>query len=466
MKFLYAFISVLFLCATNPIVSVKKEITIDEKYKVESTFSGNISGEDSFHLIIAKNTSSKAYDIIPYLYSDGEIKKLKPIAFVNEPNVLSFHNNEGTLSLITKSKEDKSEQIRVLDIDLSTGNSNKSNAFTTDDFKTVIREDNKNILVYADKSTIKVLNAEGAESINEIKVEPEKSAQAFFKELSKVKIDAINTNEYVQNGSINDFRAYSENGVLTLTQENTKEGSTNLLQIPIDSETDIKVGLQEFKGQSLKGGIKKSTSYFSGNKIYKLKLRKDEAKFDMFNLINQTNEKIDLFSTDFQKFVSNKENADSFLKNASKNSNAPTVTINKAENGNVKIRFDYVNKNNYSYRYNWWWHHQFMMQQMMWQQQQMQMRPTGFGPMPFEDIYYSKTSSSHFEIALDVNGNYINPEELITLHKDIDKKSYVEKIDENKKLKYSSTVFTKNTFRYLAYDKSSKSFKIFDETLD
>ena len=187
------------------------------------------------------------------------------------------------ISLITKSKEGKEEKIRVLDINLASGESKKSDSFSTDDFKAVIREKDKNILLYAKKEAITVVNALSATSTETIVVKPSKEAQEFFKSLSNNNIDAINTNEFVKNGSINDFRVYFEEGVLTLTQEDSKEGFTNAIQIPMDNN-ELTVDVKVFKNESLNGKIKKSTSYFSEDKLYQLKLRKEEAKLDVYSI--------------------------------------------------------------------------------------------------------------------------------------------------------------------------------------
>ncbi|WP_299363690.1 hypothetical protein [Winogradskyella sp.] len=432
MKSLCLIIGLLFLAPVLPKNPIE-DITLDKNHKVESTFSGNIDGEDSFHLIIAKNLNAKTYDIIPYHYSSGEVIKLKTISFSKLPNVLSFHNNDNVLSLIAKSKEGKSEKIRVLDLDLKTGETKKSDSFSTDDFKAIIRQKNRNVLLYADKESIKLVDATSAISTKTINVKPDESALEFFKTLSNNSIDAINNNEFVANGSINDFRAYFEENTLTITQEDTKEGLTNMIQIPMENGNDLTVVAKELKSESVSGKIKKSTSYFSEDKLYQLRLNKDEAKLDVFDLSNASNKTVDMLEDSFKSLVSNKNKSEGFLKNSSKNSNAPTLTTNKANNGNIKLRFDYVNKNTYKYRYNWWWHHHWMMQQMMWhQQQQMHMRASGFGPNPIEDIYWYKEEQTHFEIGLDNSGNLISTEGLETVHKDIDKKKYVDELDENK----------------------------------
>ena len=170
-----------------------------------------------------------------------------------------------------------------MDINLASGESKKSDSFSTDDFKAVIREKDKNILLYAKKEAITVVNALSATSTETIVVKPSKEAQEFFKSLSNNNIDAINTNEFVKNGSINDFRVYFEEGVLTLTQEDSKEGFTNAIQIPMDNN-ELTVDVKVFKNESLNGKIKKSTSYFSEDKLYQLKLRKEEAKLDVYSI--------------------------------------------------------------------------------------------------------------------------------------------------------------------------------------
>ena len=52
MKSIIMLLSVLIIFMTNPIKKGAKDIKLNKKYKVENTFSGNTSGEDSFHFII------------------------------------------------------------------------------------------------------------------------------------------------------------------------------------------------------------------------------------------------------------------------------------------------------------------------------------------------------------------------------------------------------------------------------
>ncbi|MGJ8683143.1 MAG: hypothetical protein ACSHWW_00870 [Nonlabens sp.] len=473
---LFTLLLSVFLCIPGP----KDSIKLDKKFKIEGTFSGNMTGEDSFHLIIAKNTEDKNFNILPYTFAKGAVNELKPIVFEDKLGVLSFHSNDESFTIITKTKKNKEEVFNVIDINTSTGAHTISENIIAEDFKTILRKEDKNILVFANDEELKIVKVENSQSVTESKIAVNDSNKDFLKELSKNGLDAVNTDEFIKNGSIKEFRAYSENDQIIITRENDKEGTTQVLKAPLNGNGEITEDLSTYQNKNFSDKIKKSTSFYANDKLYQLKLAKDQAAIDIFNLDDDSSSSIDLLSSELKDVASNKTANDNFVNKASKSRNEPTITANTTSTGAVKVRMDYVDKRTYNYNNNWWWFHNWMWQQqmmhmqmhqqMLQQQRQSMNSLPRFGPNPPEEVPFIKVvsnldSSSSFEIGISLDGSLINPKELKTIHRDIDKKSYIDKLEENKKLKYASTVFTDSKFRYIAYNKKTRSLKIIEKEL-
>ncbi|MEP5256011.1 MAG: hypothetical protein ABJQ39_13200 [Winogradskyella arenosi] len=466
MKTLVVLFVTLFALHAPPNLEVVNSISLADHYKIEGTFSGNTEGENSFHLIIAKNTNTKNFEIIPYLYQEEEIIKLKAVTFEKLPSVLSFHNNDDILSLVTQSKVGRDEMINVVDLNLSSGAFSISEAIDTDDFKTLIRKKDKNIMVFSDKEEVKIIDVQGAETMNTITVKADASSADFLKALSNSNLDAINNDEFVANGSISTFRAYSDGASVLITEENTKEALTNVVQIPLEGDSEQTAKTLIFGGEKPDLKIKKSTSYVNNDKLYQLQLGKEVAVLDVFGIDSYFKSSTDLMNVKPSGSADNFESTKAFTKQAAKKVNEPTVTINATKDNKLKVRFDFVNKNTYNYRYDWWWHHHWQMQQMqLMMQQNMRHSVPSFGPAAVSDYYYVGENKSYFEITIDASGGVVDGASSETLYQEIDKKAHIKALEENKKLKHTSTVFTKTTFRYLAYNKKTDVFTFVNKAL-
>ncbi|TYB74170.1 hypothetical protein ES676_08280 [Bizionia saleffrena] len=106
------------------------------------------------------------------------------------------------------------------------------------------------------------------------------------------------------------------------------------------------------------------------------------------------------------------------------------MTVNPTKDGNITVWLDYVDKKEYSYRYNWWWHHHWAMQQQMMMMQQMSVEQSmrnnsGFGPRQYEAVpYVLKTEKHYFEIVLNSTNVVIDAPESETMYTSIDKNKY------------------------------------------
>ncbi|MDE0535533.1 hypothetical protein, partial [Tenacibaculum sp. L6] len=158
---------------------------------------------------------------------------------------------------------------------------------------------------------------------------------------------------------------------------------------------------------------------------------------------------------------------DDFLKAAGKSKYNTTLTINNTEDGNLKVRVDYVNIE-YSYHYNWWWHHRMMHMHMMHQQIQFN-APAGFGPTQPNDFHFNTydipKEKRYFEFVINNQNEVISNTKTKTLYKEVDKKEYIDKLEEIQDYKQESSCFLENSFRFIAYSKKNKGFIIQTNTL-
>lgn len=472
----YLFFPILFILINlNPNSTSDPFLILARHYKVESTFSGNTEGEKSFHLIIAKNNKTKSYEIIPIEFKDNDLLSFESIHFDKKPGIVSFHNNENTVSIITSVKAKKHDAFNVIDIDLISGKNFKSEDISSEDFKAVIRKENSNLLVFSNKNELKILNAVNASSIETITAVPDKNNKYIFDELKDGSLDAVNKDEFVSNGSINKLRAYSEGDELILTHENSKLGSTTVAKIHLDKGSEVDIAEKVYQVKSNKKS-KKSTSFVDGQKLYQLKLNKEAGDINVFDFNTDNQSSLSLNNSHVSRKSKGFKSVEDFLKNSTKSINEPTVSVNKSKSGNVVLRADYVNKNTYYYRYNWWWHHDSMLQQMMWQMQHDQMMKQvrqnipKYGPSPewYDElaVLTAKVEHHYFEIVLTPDSEVVSNTSEETIHKYVDKKKYVEELDKDKTIKHASSLFVGEKLRYFAFDNKKKEFKIFHKDIN
>ena len=441
----------------------KNKLKLAKHYKVEQTFSGNTATNNTFHLIVAKNNETKLFEIIPLTFSNGEINQLVSVIFQDKPEILSYHNNNNVLSLITSSKEDKEKVILIHDLNLESGEITKSKNHNFKDYKSVIQKTNSSLLLYANADNFKVVNVTNANQFNETIVDQNEENKAFLKTLDKEKLDAINSDEFVANGSIGSLRAYSNNNLLRITQEDENENATTVSTIDLSVEGLVSFNTNDFKSDIK---LKKSTSYISDNELIRLNLDKKNGNINIYNLEDDSKKSLDLNKLKPTKKSSGFEDMETFLKVANKSANAATITANKTKTGALVLRADYVNKERYYYD-NFWFHHWFHHNQMMLHQQNMQQNVPRFGPSEFlheEDLYFEKDEQHYFEIVLSENRDVLN-EEVQTIYKDYNKKKHLEKLKENKSLDHISATFKENDLIYLAYNKKTKEFGVYKKTV-
>lgn len=460
----------LFLCtfksfATDTVIDI---IKLSKKFKVSNTFSGDLSDTKSFHLIFSKNKKNKLYTIHSYLFDGENIQAIQTIENKEEYQVVSFHQKDDTLTLLLSYKKKKNNFLNLVSIDLKTKKITEKEPIKHDDFSTSFREKNRSVLIYKSDDKIIIKEFVGAN-------QPYKSEYIFNgknDELNKLlkdkSITSIKTDEFVANGAIGQVKGYLENKSIIITKQYAKENETDIVSLSFKEELLVPSKINTFiNAKQDKIGFKKYTSYYNSGKLYQLALGKKSGKIKISDTkSNKDLNTIILNESLSSKIKGNKEfqGIENFLKNAGRNKYNATITVNPTKSKKVRIRVDYVNQE-YSYHYNWWWHHH---QFMMWQNQ-MNIHhnfsaPSGFGPSQPNDFVFEsisvKKAKRFFEILIDSKGLFLNEELPETIYKEVDKKEYINKLEDLQNLKHKSSCFLKHDFRYIGYSKNQKGFVI------
>lgn len=282
-----------------------------------------------------------------------------------------------------------------------------------------------------------------------------------FKQFFKEEPQAVNTNEFVKNGSIAETKVYFVNNNLVITKDDRKEGITNAVII------DAHTGGLTFKNYSNKTEKQKDvTSFISGGNLFSIGLSKEDMNLKSFDLLSGK-EKSAYNISALSKNLKADFNQAAFLKEAAKGSMTPTVTVNKAGK-NYAVRIDAVNKETYNYNYNWWWHHWMMQHQMMQQQRILQqnnvrmMNMRGPGHRYYDRMIadYKEKKDIAFTVLLNEDLQLIDEYEPKTDLADIDKDKYLNQYKNDKSVLQLTATFLDTELRCIYQDKISRDIVI------
>ncbi len=453
-------ISLFLILGLNSLLA--NEIVLEKHYKVLETFSGDIKNKETFHVIIAKNKDTKTYDLIPISFFNNNLVRLLPISFKQKPSIRSYHSSNNIITLIICEGTTYPINKMALDINLETGAHKLSGVITTNNFKAVLREENKSFLITNQYSDLKITRIEDVNNISTIDLKKNKANASFLKRISKSRIGSVNTNKFVKNGSINSFKMYCDNDILYLTKDDFSNRLTSV--ITLDTKAVNKTNnstLNEYRYDKFKA-VKEVSSYLYNNCLYQLLLNNDVGFIQINNLNTGTFKSISLNKAIMDLSIKGEGFVDlkSFLKHATKTKKKSTITVNESLNGEYILRCDFVDSISYGFNYNWWFH----------QQQQFHLNSLPqIGPNnSFFDLYYDSISESnnhYFEIIIDQNFNVLDKEKVASKFKYINKNKYFKNIDDNENLKHVSTVFLDDVFVYFYLDSKSNSFKVSNKTL-
>jgi len=433
--------------------------------KIEGTFSADLNQEKSIHLILVKNKDLNNYQIIPFYMDENENTiQLETISTKNNSSVVSYHLNNSNLIFVLDNNEKKNKQYYIIDYDLKTKEQlikkidKKDNEF-------IFRLIDKTVIFKKVENSLETIEVISANNILNKKVDINSNDISKFNEIFEPKItpQLVNTNEFVKNGSVDNFQVFFENNHFIFSKINPDDYIVDTFTL---NSNDYTYHLNSFKNENLTN-IKGFNTYIHHGKLFSIAVNNDDALLKIESIQNGKILSLFSFSKDLKTHFES-ENLNEIIKQASKKRNKPTITINETIENKMAVNIDYVDIRVYSYDYNWWFHH-WMWQQQQWGMQQMIQQninnfkvPGGFGPNP--QFYENSTliKSEHESIRFILTDTY-NIEENTsteTKYKDIDKDKYLDPLKDNSDLKHITASFQKDSFRYLYYSKKLDIFFI------
>ncbi len=441
---------------------------LKKNQKFEKTFSVNINDNATIHLIIVKNKDSKLYDLIPFYMDDKQvIIQLETANFKEIPEIISYHQNKNKVTLVSR----QNETLDIMDFDVLSGKLTKKSISNFTKPATVFIEKQKSIILFYNKidSSVSIVTIKDSETLNTSKYQVPASIQKNVSNTFKGTIEVLNTNEYVENGSIANTQAYFLNNIFYFVID--KENENRLETIILNPNKKEPFAFKTYVSNKIKK-VKSSNSCVMDNKLFLMKLGKEGLNLSIFDIATGTKKKEISLNEELSKIASIKNSSSKFLKGANKKDMKPTITVNPTKDDSFKITMNYVNTTTYQYYNNWFWMQQMMFQQqmMMNQQNMMNTMPSRFGPNPdnylevLMDSFIEKTTSFSFILndAFEVS-EYKNQE---TTFKFVDKEKYLKSLSDNKNI-YNSTIgFLEDEFHYMFTNKKENTVYILTKKIN
>lgn len=451
---------------------VGQEIKLPEDYKIKGSFSGELTGADSFHVVVAQKKGQRNFDLFLYKFVDDKIGYLNIITYEKKPTILSFHSNLDVLTLIISYTTNHKDFYDVLDVNLLDGKTYKSKSNLRENSLGLFRGKKETVLLSGTKKSLTATRIKNSNGINIINVKPDTYNKKTYSQFFKSGLGEINQNEFVKNGSVKLIKGYHQNNKLLFTRD-YKDDSNGVIHATSILTFDLNTGQLHKKRYKNNQPFFKATgfkSYILDTFLVQFTTNKKEGILTFYNIENATLLKShNLLHLNIDKITKGEDftTIEKFLKDQNKNKHIPTVTLNKTIKSNLLVRLDYVHTT-YTYNFDWWlWHHHmFMMQQ---QQMMIQNFNRNFGPADYSDYVYHFTheysSDTSLQFVVNANGAIVNEPTGDTIYNNIDKRKYIDELNDNTVYKHTSSCFVKNNFRYMTYSKEIKSFTIFNKPI-
>lgn len=458
-------LSIITLFTSTFMLSNDITITINKNQKVIGTFSGDLNHKRGFQAFFTKNKETKSFEMMPILIDEkGDVTQLEKIIFKNRMYILSYHLNNEILSLLIKEERKGSGQtIKMLDINTKTQKHFIKELGRFNQYETIFRLKNKTFLFHKKKRKLFFTSISDSKNIIKKEIEIGKERNNIFKTFfTGDYFTAINSNEFVKNGSISDNTIYFKNDKIFFMNLNKKRKTTNVLRFDFND-------LENYKTISIRNNafekVKDFNSYLYDGNIVTTISGKEDTMIKITNFDSkETSFKVSVM--DDLGLILNVDNLQELIKKSSKSKYKPTVTANTSVDNNIVVNIDFVEKSKYVYYYNWNWmfQHQMMVQQ---QQQMIQNMNRNFGPNGLDIIMFPIVEKKRFmQFVISKDYKILKNASSKTIYKYIDTEAYMKKEEEDKSKKSLTSVFTDSNYYIIFFNKNSRKIIIKKQQYD
>jgi len=466
------FIFIILTLSVNQITCAQDLIeTIPIKGENLTNLSGSFNDSISFHIII--NKINNAYNSkVYFLDKDKEINTLEIYNEVNKPKYLSFHVNDSTLTLVRESKDKK---IVVQDVNYMNGKT----SFSKIPFEAKQIFSHKNITYIVGKKLNRTYPFAFIKKTSNTKIkliEPKnKLENSFFSYLRK-KSEFVNDKQFLNNGPILEYKGFYNGEKLIFTNDNKKEGITNILTInPSGFIVNQNIPVRN------KSGLKKLSSFIKDSLLFTFKMYKEESFFDIYKL--NSLEKLKTFhytKSDFgphNKIVMRGKNiTKSFIPKKFYKDFTPqaigsmylpalNISVNKTINNEYVIRIGHLDKNSYNNKTtnNFWWNNSAYTLNYSLNSGAFSVNSAGAQMMMYKAFADAKNTGNYFELNLNQSLDEIDNINDY-LYYDIDENVYDNRLKKIMTLKNHFYITQKDNVRLINFDKTLKTYNIYNLT--
>ncbi|MEM9680916.1 MAG: hypothetical protein AAF901_11395, partial [Bacteroidota bacterium] len=223
------------LCTSFAFATDPYKISISKNEKVEQTFSLTVNNNSRLHLLMTK-ASKKKFTVKPvFVTENDQVIELGVLNYESLPSIISHHSNGDVVTVFGYFS--KKKELHIIDIDTK---ADTQKVKTITDFESpylIFRKDHESIFVEKDKKseTLTIKRITSGEDQVTVEVNVPEDRLKDFKALLKTTPSAINQNEFIEKGSIQEEKVYFEDDQLIFTKDNLKEATSSLAIIDLNN---------------------------------------------------------------------------------------------------------------------------------------------------------------------------------------------------------------------------------------
>lgn len=457
--------------------SLIDRITINDREKNITNLSGKLNNSNTFHLIINKNKETKEIKSTLYIYNkEKQIKSFPTIVTKDEPKYLTYHLNDNILTLINETENG----IKITDYDylnetidsISIDRLKPKSIFSHENVTYLTSGFTNNKLIMVKVTSSKIISKMLLKSNNSLE-------NSFLYNInSKDNCEFINDKQFIDKGSIKEYKGFYNNGKMIFLKDNHKKSTLSIFTI--DDKGIISTKSIDINN---KQKAKRQTSFLKDSLLFTFNMGNEKALLDIYNFSTlELKKRFEYTKDEFQpinKLIKNgKESTDNFKSSSfyksyyvsigSTYNPALYMNINKSKDKNYIIEVGHVDKNKYQNMSanNFWWNSSAF--GYNYNINSGNISGAAFGIGAAQMIIYGaiadyKRQGNYF--TLNLNNELTNTtNEQEPEYYNIDEKLYRARLSKVMSLKKDYLISLEDYTRLINYDKESNSYKIYNVT--
>lgn len=318
----------IFISTINTFASDLYTFSIPDKMRIEGTYSAETNDNGSMHLIILKDKKNKNYMIkSAFVNADASVDTFKDVFLDYLPSIISYHNTDNVMSLIDYNRDNETLTTHHFDRKTKSYSSESLEDVAGSEFsfrlpnETWLFDFNKKIRAlhyYQIKEGVK-LEQKTIELSDELKKE--------FKVFRVDKPVAINQNEYVTKGALQNNKVIFKDGKLIFTIDDQSKHTTKTISFDLNNPEDYKIKTHVVENSNIEK-IKDYNSYMFEDTLFTMVAGKNDFEMVARNINTGEMKNTLSLKEDISKIKNDYEKQLDYLSYVAKGKIRPTIAVN------------------------------------------------------------------------------------------------------------------------------------------